>query len=120
MAVDEQLKSLSSVILIKPEKRPDLVDLFRPSWFKKYLYDVTAEQVRGEYKGARFGDLPPHVYAVAQHALQRMASTQNNQCILNLGISGSGKTSSVRHILEYYASTSAATGSNFTGEAKWG
>nr|XP_026692375.1 unconventional myosin-XVIIIa isoform X2 [Ciona intestinalis] len=66
-------------------------------------------QVKSTYKGSRFGDTPPHVYAIVQHAHQNMMSSNSDQCIISIGHTNAGKTNNIRHMISYYASISSAT-----------
>jgi len=52
-------------------------------------------------------DMPPHVYSVARAAYESLRNTAQNQSIVLLGHSGSGKTTNVRHVLEYLCVTTA-------------
>jgi len=52
-------------------------------------------------------DMPPHVYSIARAAYESLRNTAQCQSIVLLGDSGSGKTTNVRHILEYFCVTTA-------------
>jgi myosin heavy subunit len=52
-----------------------------------HLYD---ERVMGMYRGSRFGDLSPHVYATADSAYEAMKREGESQSILVSGESGAG------------------------------
>ncbi|KJH51230.1 myosin head, partial [Dictyocaulus viviparus] len=66
----------------------------------------TAEQIR-MYKGKKFGESPPHIFAVADNAYSNMRKLSNNQSIIMSGESGSGKTESTKLILQFLATISA-------------
>ena len=56
-----------------------------------------------QYRGARFGELSPHVYAVADAAHAALRSTGRSQSILISGESGAGKTETAKLIMQYLA-----------------
>ena len=62
-----------------------------------------AESLLMRYRGVQFGELPPHVYAIAEDAYQQVLSEQRNQSILISGESGAGKTESVKIMMQYLA-----------------
>ena len=63
------------------------------------------------FKECKIEDMPPHIYSVAQSAYRTMLHTRRDQSIALVGRSGSGKTTNVRHILNYYAAISGSTSS---------
>uniref|UniRef100_A0A158PCS8 Myosin motor domain-containing protein n=1 Tax=Angiostrongylus cantonensis TaxID=6313 RepID=A0A158PCS8_ANGCA len=65
----------------------------------------TAEQIR-MYKRKRIGELPPHIYAIADNAYRNMKSLGRNQSVVICGESGAGKTESTKLILQFLAATS--------------
>uniref|UniRef100_A0AAR2IU14 Myosin motor domain-containing protein n=1 Tax=Pygocentrus nattereri TaxID=42514 RepID=A0AAR2IU14_PYGNA len=65
----------------------------------------TAEQVR-LYHGRRLGELPPHVFAIADSCYYNLRRNQRNQCCVISGESGAGKTESTKLILQFLAAVS--------------
>ena len=61
------------------------------------------------FKECKIEDMPPHIYSVAQTAFRTMLHTRRDQSIALVGRSGSGKTTNIRHILNYYATVSGST-----------
>lgn len=55
------------------------------------------------YRGAALGELPPHIFAVADNAYRRMLKDSRNQCMIISGESGAGKTENTKIILQYLA-----------------
>ncbi|KAI5669604.1 hypothetical protein M9H77_19457 [Catharanthus roseus] len=53
------------------------------------------------YKGAPFGELSPHVFAVADASYRAMMSEGRSQSILVSGESGAGKTETTKLIMQY-------------------
>lgn len=45
--------------------------------------------------------LPPHIYATAEHCYREMIRTQQSQCILISGESGSGKTETCKYLVQH-------------------
>uniref|UniRef100_A0A8I7BHT2 Uncharacterized protein n=2 Tax=Hordeum vulgare subsp. vulgare TaxID=112509 RepID=A0A8I7BHT2_HORVV len=65
-----------------------------------HLYDI---QMMEQYKGAEFGELSPHPFAVADVAYRLMLNEGISQSILVSGESGAGKTESTKMIMRYLA-----------------
>uniref|UniRef100_W5U6H9 Unconventional myosin-VIIa n=1 Tax=Ictalurus punctatus TaxID=7998 RepID=W5U6H9_ICTPU len=65
----------------------------------------TADQVR-LYHGRHLGELPPHVFAIADCCYYNMQRNQCNQCCIISGESGAGKTESTKLILQFLAAVS--------------
>eukprot|EP01018_Ginkgo_biloba_P031563 Gb_12711 [translate_table: standard] len=65
-----------------------------------HLYD---SQMMEQYKGATFGELSPHVFAVADAAYRVMINEGISQSILVSGESGAGKTESTKMLMRYLA-----------------
>ncbi|KAK9683914.1 hypothetical protein RND81_10G174600 [Saponaria officinalis] len=63
-----------------------------------HLYNI---HMMEQYKGATFGDLSPHVFAVADVAYRAMMSDKRSQSILVSGESGAGKTETTKLIMQY-------------------
>ena len=70
------------------------------------------------FKGCRREDMAPHIYAVAQTAYRAMLMSRQDQSIVLLGSSGSGKTTSCQHLVQYLATIAGTSGNKvFSGEA---
>ncbi|XXG73765.1 hypothetical protein AAC387_Pa07g2616 [Persea americana] len=65
-----------------------------------HLYDVHMMQ---QYKGAPFGELSPHLFAVADTCYRAMINEQGSQSILVSGESGAGKTETTKMLMRYLA-----------------
>ncbi|XP_048332477.2 myosin-15 isoform X1 [Ziziphus jujuba] len=63
-----------------------------------HLYDV---HMMEQYKGAPFGELSPHVFAVADASYRAMMNEDRSQSILVSGESGAGKTETTKLIMQY-------------------
>uniref|UniRef100_A0A7N0ZXB4 Myosin-17-like n=1 Tax=Kalanchoe fedtschenkoi TaxID=63787 RepID=A0A7N0ZXB4_KALFE len=65
-----------------------------------HLYDTHMMQ---QYKGAAFGELSPHVFAVADVAYRAMINEGKSNSILVSGESGAGKTETTKMLMRYLA-----------------
>lgn len=59
------------------------------------------------YQNRRLGELPPHIFAIADAAYQTLRNERRDQCIVISGESGSGKTESTNFLLHHLAALSA-------------
>ncbi|KAF7663122.1 hypothetical protein LDENG_00218190 [Lucifuga dentata] len=58
------------------------------------------------YTDRRLGELPPHVFAIADSCFFNMRRKQKNQCCVISGESGAGKTESTKLMLQFLAAVS--------------
>ncbi|XP_051274407.1 unconventional myosin-VIIa-like isoform X3 [Dicentrarchus labrax] len=65
----------------------------------------SADQVK-LYHGRKLGELPPHIFAIAEACYSNMTRHLRNQCCIISGESGAGKTESTKLILQYLAAVS--------------
>lgn len=65
-----------------------------------HLYDI---HMMEQYKGAPFGELSPHLFAVADACYRSMINEQGSQSILVSGESGAGKTETTKMLMRYLA-----------------
>lgn len=80
---------------------------------------VYSEKVMHMFKGCRREDMAPHIYAVAQIAYRAMLMSRQDQSIVLLGSSGSGKTTSFQHLVQYLATIAGTSGSKVFSVEKW-
>ncbi|KAM3820734.1 unconventional myosin-XVIIIa-like [Vipera latastei] len=79
---------------------------------------IYSEKVMHMFKGCRKEESSPHVYALAQAAYRAMLMSRQDQALLFLGSSGSGKTTSAQHLVQYLATIAGSPGRVFSVE-KW-
>ncbi|XP_061074439.1 unconventional myosin-XVIIIa-like isoform X8 [Conger conger] len=77
-----------------------------------------SEKVMHMFKGCRREDAAPHIYAVAQGAYRSLLTTRQDQSIVMLGRSGSGKTTNAQHLVQYLLTIAGTAGKSFSSE-KW-
>ncbi|EPS64096.1 hypothetical protein M569_10684, partial [Genlisea aurea] len=65
-----------------------------------HLYD---SHMMEQYKGAPFGELSPHVFAIADIAFRAMMNEGKSNSILVSGESGAGKTETTKMLMRYLA-----------------
>uniref|UniRef100_A0A672QWM6 Myosin XVIIIA n=1 Tax=Sinocyclocheilus grahami TaxID=75366 RepID=A0A672QWM6_SINGR len=92
----------SNMVIINPTSTPSMY----------------SEKVMHMFKGCRREDTAPHIYAVSQSAYRNLLTTRQDQSIVLLGKSGSGKTTNCQHLVQYLVSIAGSTGKIFTAE-KW-
>lgn len=80
---------------------------------------VYSEKVMHMFKGCRREDMAPHIYAVAQTAYRAMLMSRQDQSIVLLGSSGSGKTTSFQHLVQYLATIAGTSGNKVFSVEKW-
>uniref|UniRef100_H3D8C8 Myosin VIIBa n=1 Tax=Tetraodon nigroviridis TaxID=99883 RepID=H3D8C8_TETNG len=66
----------------------------------------TIEQVQ-MYTDRRLGEMPPHVFAIADNCYFNMRRNRKNQCCVISGESGAGKTESTKLMLQFLAAVSS-------------
>jgi len=64
---------------------------------------VYTQVMRDFYRNKRRNEAPPHLYAIADGALQLMEMEKKHQSSLITGESGAGKTENTKKVLQYYA-----------------
>ncbi|TNN32382.1 Myosin-VIIa [Liparis tanakae] len=69
-------------------------------------YPLYSEDQVQLYHGRKLGELPPHIFAIAESCYSNMTRHLMNQCCIISGESGAGKTESTKLILQYLAAVS--------------
>lgn len=79
-----------------------------------FLIPLFTFQVMQMFKGCRREDTAPHIYGMAQAAYRHLLTTQQDQSIVLLGKSGSGKTTNCQHIIQYLLTIAGSTNKTFS------
>ena len=66
---------------------------------------IYSDQVTRMFKECKIEDMPPHIYSIAQSAHRTMLRSRRDQSVAFIGRSGSGKSTNVKHVLNYFAAT---------------
>uniref|UniRef100_A0A672P041 Unconventional myosin-XVIIIa-like n=1 Tax=Sinocyclocheilus grahami TaxID=75366 RepID=A0A672P041_SINGR len=77
-----------------------------------------SEKVMQMFKGCRREETAPHIFAIAQSAYHQLLTTRQDQTIVLLGKSGSGKTTNCQYLLQYLVTIAAGSGKVYSAE-KW-
>ncbi|KAM8835403.1 unconventional myosin-XVIIIa-like isoform 2-T2 [Synchiropus picturatus] len=77
-----------------------------------------SEKVMQMFKGCKREDTAPHIYGMAQTAYRNLLTTRQDQSIVLLGKSGSGKTTNCQHIIQYLVTIAGSSNRTFSSE-KW-
>ena len=72
-----------------------------------YFFAIYNPKHTALYQGKPLGQLPPHIFAVADDAYTSMLADKENQSIVISGESGAGKTESTKFLLHHLMSLSA-------------
>lgn len=67
------------------------------------LYDHTTVE---QYSRHHLGEIPPHIFAIANECYRCLWKRHDNQCVLISGESGAGKTESTKLILKFLSAVS--------------
>ncbi|XP_043225298.1 unconventional myosin-XVIIIa-like isoform X2 [Amphibalanus amphitrite] len=69
---------------------------------------IYSDKVIQMFRGCKPDDMPPHIYSTAQTAYRALLSQRQDQSVVLLGRSGSGKTTNARHLINYLVTASTA------------
>ena len=72
-----------------------------------YFYSIYNLKSSDLYQGRHLGDLPPHIFAIADEAYNSMLNDRCNQAVIISGESGAGKTESTKFLLHQLMTFSA-------------
>ncbi|KAM9455859.1 unconventional myosin-XVIIIa isoform 1-T1 [Clarias gariepinus] len=92
----------SNIVVINPVSAPSMY----------------SEKVMHMFKGCRREDTAPHIYGVAQAAYRKLLTTRQDQSIVLLGKSGSGKTANCQHLVQYLVTIAGSNSKVYSAE-KW-
>ncbi|KAJ8025311.1 Unconventional myosin-X [Holothuria leucospilota] len=78
----------------------------------KQIHGLYEKSLMQEYNHKNIGELPPHIFAIANDSYYSMWKRNENQCVLISGESGAGKTESTKFILNFLSVMSQGTSSD--------
>lgn len=64
---------------------------------------IYTDKVISMFNECRVEEMPPHIFSIAASAHRALLTTRKDQSIAFVGRSGSGKTTNVKHVLNYYS-----------------
>ncbi|XP_052782593.1 myosin-VIIa-like isoform X3 [Mya arenaria] len=70
------------------------------------VLDIYTPEYINNYRDKKIGELPPHIFAIADNSYHNMQRYQHDQCVIISGESGAGKTESTKLILQFLAAIS--------------
>eukprot|EP00051_Salpingoeca_urceolata_P000870 m.36815 g.36815 ORF g.36815 m.36815 type:complete len:359 (+) comp11051_c0_seq1:57-1133(+) len=70
------------------------------------------------YAGKPMGQLPPHVYGLADRAFRSLKGSNKNQSIVVSGESGAGKTETCKHVMRFMAEVGGEGPADATGASE--
>ncbi|WKX91079.1 hypothetical protein Q1695_009708 [Nippostrongylus brasiliensis] len=117
-AEDDTKKTVDDNCALMYLNEGTLLNNCRQRYSKKQIYTYVAnilisinpyEEIEGlysidtiqKYRGKSLGQMPPHVYAIADKAYREMRRHKQSQSIIVSGESGAGKTESQKAVLRY-------------------
>lgn len=92
----------------------DLSSTTLPSFLHHFVDSLSSYKVMQMFKGCRREDTAPHIYSMAQAAYRNLLTTRQDQSIVLLGKSGSGKTTNCQHIIQYLLTIAGSTNKTFS------
>ncbi|OMH86142.1 Myosin-2 [Zancudomyces culisetae] len=108
-----QSQSQSQAFTTPMTKKKPMLELDQSD--SQLLSQWYSQDTQDAYSGRILGELEPHLFAIAEDAYQGLVRDGKNQSIIVSGESGAGKTVSAKHIMRYFASTTAKVTSPTTG-----
>jgi len=72
----------------------------------KRLHGMYSAEKMQAYRGRNLGALPPHPFAIADHAFRQMQREDRSQALVISGESGAGKTETAKVTMQYLAQVS--------------
>ena len=72
-----------------------------------FFYPIYNPTYIQEYQSVKLGELPPHIFAIADDTYNSMLSSKQDQSVIISGESGAGKTESTKFLLHHILNLSA-------------
>ena len=72
-----------------------------------FFYPIYNPTYIREYQSVKLGELPPHIFAIADDTYNSMLSSKQDQSVIISGESGAGKTESTKFLLHHILNLSA-------------
>ncbi|KAI2804564.1 Myosin and Kinesin Tail domain protein [Blomia tropicalis] len=78
------------------------------------MFEIYGLNTVKKYQNQLRSALPPHLFAIGNLAYNKMLKDQENQCIMIMGESGSGKTENTKLLLQYFAAINKSSSNIIT------
>ena len=92
--------------------------IMRPLTSSKITQSIYDDRVLSLFKGCKQEEMPPHIYSYAQSVYKSMLTQRQDQSVLLMGHSGSGKTHNSKYFLQYIFKTATNSSNIIYTESK--
>ncbi|KAJ3102617.1 cytochrome c oxidase subunit 1 [Phlyctochytrium planicorne] len=125
MVVSDPISPVEDMTTLSELTESAILDNIRARYASKHIYtytgsilvalnpyetlDIYGSNSIKQYTGKRLQDNPPHIYALAEQAIQNIRIHKDNQSVIISGESGAGKSESTKSILAYWTAATSTS-----------